>query len=143
MKQRDKFITLIVVVLVVLFFAYRYVTAPQPEQQEVVHEGGEAMYREITVENFYDAPGITRHVTYTVFIDDEGVIQDVTSKDLNQASHQTKMDEFVEKLIPMIQGQKLEDVVEVDMVGTSSLTTKSFNAALPEIRLTAGYGTGL
>lgn len=138
MKQRDKIITIVVVVVFVAFFAYRYATAPQPEPQDMVHVGGEAMLREITVENFYDAPGITRHVTYTVFIDTDGVIQDVTSKDLNQASHQTKMDEFVGKLVPMIQGQKLEDLKEVDMVGTSSLTTKSFNAALPEIRLQAG-----
>ena len=137
MKQRDKIITLVVVVVLLGFFGYRYATAPQ-EVQEVVHEGGEAKLNEITVENFYDAPGITRHITYTVFLDENGAIQDVTSKDLNQASHQAKMDEFVGKLVPMIQGTKLEDLKEVDMVGTSSLTTKSFNAALPEIRYQAG-----
>ena len=138
MKRRDKIITVVVVVLVVLFFAYRYVTAPQPEEQEVVYVGGEANLNEITVDNFYDAPGITRHVTYTVYLDDDGVIQDVTSKDLNQASHQGKMDDFVEELLPMIRGTKLSDLREVDMVGSSSLTTDSFNAALPEIRLKAG-----
>lgn len=134
MKNRDKIISIVVIVIAVAFFGYRYVTDEKPVVQEAVNVGGEATLREISAENFYDVPGKVRHVKYNVFVDAEGRIQNVTSDDLNDPAHQTKMDEFSAELIQMVRGQKLSELEELDMVGTSSLTTKSFNAALPELR---------
>lgn len=134
MKKRDTIISIAVIVLAVAFFGYRYVTDEKPIVEEAVHVGDEVALREISVENFYDVPGKTRHVKYNVFIDGEGRIQKITSDDLNDPTHQTKMDEFSAELIEMVRGEKLSELQELDMVGTSSLTTKSFNAALPELR---------
>jgi len=134
MKKRDKVITIVVLVLFVAFLAYRYVTIDQSEEQEVLHVGDEAILHEVMVENHYDVPGKTRHVKYIVFVDVDGKIQDIKSEDLNDPTHQGKMDEFSAGLITMVRGEKLSELEEIDMVGTASLTTASFNSALTELK---------
>jgi len=134
MKKRDKIVTSVILLVAVVFFVYRYITMDKPVVEETQQTDDAMALRKLSAENYYDVPGKIRQVRYNIFIDAEGVIQEVSADDLNDPTHQGKMDEFAAELLPMVKGQKLSDIQSLDMVGTSSLTTKSFNAILPELR---------
>lgn len=95
----------------------------------------EALLREVSTLVAYDVPNGGHNTIFSVFIDEDGNIANVTSVDDGASvESQIKLNEFSENLVKVIKGKKLSELEDVDLVGTSSLTTDGFNEALPKIK---------
>lgn len=71
---------------------------------------------------------------FTVTIDDQGVITNVTTVDPATNETPEKKKDFNEGLIIEIKGKKLSELGPIDKIGKSSLTTKAFNDALDDLK---------
>lgn len=92
-----------------------------------------AVTRELKETVTYDAPNGKDVVTFSVFVDGNGVITD--AKAVNQADPaNAQLFKFAEGLRTVIVGKKFAELGPVDKIGTSSLTTAAFNSALAKLK---------
>ncbi len=133
-KTKKNLLIALALITVVGFVAFRVFQTDNAENSDVSEQEGAALLREYSATNSYNRPGGSYTVTYTISVNADGEIQNVKGLDLNDPEHQVKVAEFSEKVTTIIKGKKLSDLEAIDKVGTSSLTTDSFNAALVEIK---------
>lgn len=135
-KTAKKNVSLLVAALVFMaLFAIFYQVLTKPSDVDSGTEAAEvAIVRELSSTVSYDVPGGSHTVRFSIGVDDNGVIGQVTGKDTTDPSHQGNVDKFATTLTTMIKGKKLSELKSVDMVGSSSLTTAAFNEALADIR---------
>lgn len=134
-NKKNIVITAVAVLLAVGVVGYRFLMGgDEPMRDEVEQLTEMNVFRELSAEVSYDVPGGGHTVEYTVYLDDEGTIVDVASTDLLDPDHQENMDKFNGGLKTQIVGKKLGDLEAIDKVGTSSLTTDSFNSALADLK---------
>lgn len=134
-KTAKKNMSLLVAALVFMaLFAIFYQVLTKPSDVETESAAEVAIVRELSSTVSYDVPGGSHTVRFSIGVDDNGVIGQVTGKDTTDPSHQGNVDKFATTLTTMIKGKKLSELKSVDMVGSSSLTTAAFNEALADIR---------
>ena len=135
MKKRNLIIA-IVILAMMLIVGYGMLTAKQTTEQDAVAPAidEKAIYRELKSVVEYEAPGIIHKVEFSIFIDEDGIIQDVNATELAHEGYEEKLGSFSDKLTATIQGKKLTELEAVDKVGTSSITTQGFNEALEDIK---------
>lgn len=71
---------------------------------------------------------------FVVTVDKDGVITDLTTLDAKTNEVPEKKKDFNEKVSVMIKGTKLSELVAIDNVAKSSLTTKAFNGVVDELK---------
>ncbi len=131
--KKNLFITL-ALITVVGFVAFRVFQSDEASNEVVPVPEEVAMLREYSATNSYDIPGGSHTLTFTISVNDAGEIQSVKGLDLTDPEHQVRVDEFSETVTTIIKGKKLSELEAIDKVGTSSLTTDSFNVALADIK---------
>lgn len=138
-NKKKVFATSFVLLLAVALVSYRVIqlqffdlTKGTPVGEEVV------LFKEFSGMNTYSVPGGSHTLKFIFLVDNEGVIKGVKGLDLTAPSHQSKVDEFSEEVLTIINGKKLGDLEAIDRVGTSSLTTDAFNASLLEAKKAQG-----
>lgn len=138
-NKKKAFITSLALLAAVALVSYRVVqleffdwTKGTPAGEEIV------LLKELSGMNTYSVPGGSHTLKFILLVDTEGTIKGVKGLDLTAPDHQSKVDEFSESVLAIINGKKLSDLNEIDRVGTSSLTTNAFNAALLEIKKAQG-----
>lgn len=130
MKNNKGFYIVIVIVLSIglLFYLLSLYVSREPFRPV-----GD-IYKEVSFIHTFPVPGGEDVVEHTISLDENGLIVDVMAHGVLEPSLDVKLGEFTEKLLPMIKGKKLSDLEEIDTVGTSTLTTESFNASLDELK---------
>jgi hypothetical protein len=134
MKKRDAIITAVVIITTLGFIGYRQFAPVEALREEAPVTKEEPIIREISTVISYEAPGKTDTVQFSIFVDESNVIQNVVTVDLNDPKHTEKLKEFSANLLTVIKGKKLNELENVDRVGTSSLTTDAFNAGLEALK---------
>lgn len=134
MKKRDAIISVAVVIITVGLIAYRQFMPVKAVREEAPITKEEATTREISTVITYDVPGKQDTVKLSIFVDGSNVIQDFAIVDLNDPKHTEKLKDFSANLLIAIKGKKLDELENVDRVGTSSLTTDAFNAGLEALK---------
>lgn len=113
--------------------------ATAPSKSETVATGSPSaemkQAREIAVNTSYTTPAGQDPVSFTVFVDSNGVIVDAQSGILatNEISKK-RQTAFAEGFAMAVKGKRLSELTAIDKVGGSSLTTKSFNDSLPRLK---------
>lgn len=134
-NKKNVVITVVAVTAALAVVGYRFIVGgSSPSEEEAFVAVETAALRELSAEVSYDVPGGDHTVSYTLYVDEAGTIQDVASRDILDPDHQENMDRFNEGLRTQIVGKKLSELEAIDKVGTSSLTTDSFNAALADLK---------
>jgi hypothetical protein len=91
--------------------------------------------KNLTVQTHYSNPGGGDDVAFMLMVDGNGVItQAVTEVLAHNDISKMRQNAFATELPKVIVGKKLSDLSSVDRVGGSSLTTKAFNEALPQLK---------
>ncbi len=134
-SSKQKLFLLAAALVFMALFAIFYQVLTKPSDVDNGIEVAEvAIVRELSSTVSYDVPGGSHTVRFTVGIDEDGVIGNVSGVDTTDPEHQANVNKFAVALTTMIKGKKLDELKEVDMVGSSSLTTAAFNEALTDIR---------
>lgn len=89
--------------------------------------------RELSTTVTYTVPNGADTVTFSLFVDRDGLITDVKSLDAADPANANLL-KFNSGLLTVIKGKKLSDISAVDKIGTSSLTTDAFNSALAKLK---------
>lgn len=96
--------------------------------------GSEAVARrEVSYTATFAVPDGSDIVTFSLFLDKEGVITDAKSVNKEDPLDANVL-KFNAGLLTVIKGKKLSELGPVDKIGTSSLTTEAFNAALAKLK---------
>ncbi|MDP2838190.1 MAG: hypothetical protein Q8O53_02855 [Candidatus Moranbacteria bacterium] len=91
--------------------------------------------RKISTKTRYDNPAGGDEVGFTLTVDEEGAITDVVVDVLaTNPTSRMRQQAFASELPQALKGKKLRDLEAIDKIGGSSLTTKAFNEALPEMK---------
>jgi len=136
-KMNKKVFLLATAILVMMVFVgYTMLTNLQTDESnpEAPSTKETAIYRELKSVAVYDAPGIVHRVEFSIFVDEDGIIQNVNATELDHEGYEEKLGSFSDTVTATIKGKKLVDLEAVDRVGTSSLTTAGFNEALDDIK---------
>lgn len=110
-----------------------------PSKSEAVMTGDSSVEmkqaKEITVNTSYANPSGKDDVSFSLFVDSNGIIVDAKSGILatNEISKKRQI-AFAEGFAMAVKGKKLSELTAIDKVGGSSLTTKSFNDSLPRLK---------
>lgn len=91
--------------------------------------------QEVSVETTYQSPAQLENVSFTLSVDEEGVITRAESTVL--AEHPIsimRQESFAAEFPAALQGKKLAELTQVDRIGGSSLTTGAFNRALADLK---------
>src|SRR3989344_5070978 len=88
-----------------------------------------------SVTTHYNNPGGVDDVSFTLVVDDSGVITKAETGILAQGSTaKMRQESFAAAFPAVLVGKKLSEIEKVDRVGGSSLTTNAFNASLPKLK---------
>lgn len=106
-------------------------TSPTTTSQAQMEAAPLADGEVLTTTETYQSPAGPEDVKFTLVIDDEGVIVDAVTQVLAKNSTSIMRQEaFAADFPAALEGKKLASLTEIDRVGGSSLTTKSFNEAI-------------
>lgn len=129
-------ISMIAAVIVgTVFVYYRYA-----EDMMQASRGNGAMVKPVTTNErnatvSYEVPGgKIDHLRFVVTLDAEGMIQKITTLDVETNEVPEKKIDFNNQVNVLLKGKKLADLSSIDKVGTSSLTTQAFNTALKDLK---------
>ena len=136
-KKNIIIVAVVVSIAVVVYYRAEIATfARENVYSFIVRENNLAMLREVSVTTTYTVPDGEDTERFSVFLDNDGVVVVVTAANIAEPEEesQTHVREFAYSLTKMIKGKKLSELGPVDKVGSSSLTTAAFNAALPDLQ---------
>lgn len=140
MLKTKKSVLLIVglIVAISIFAYYRYTKdlfQPFKQDEVVVKPDTYESTRGVSAVVSYDpVEGKTDTLRFVVTVDQMGQIQNIQTLDAASGEVPEKKKEFNEQINVILKGKKLSELSAIDKVGTSSLTTKAFNEALPELQ---------
>lgn len=140
MLKTKKSVLLIVglIVAISIFAYYRYTKdlfQPFKQDEVVVKSDTYESTRGVSAVVSYDpVEGKTDTLRFVVTVDQMGQIQNIQTLDAASGEVPEKKKEFNEQINVILKGKKLSELSAIDKVGTSSLTTKAFNDALPELQ---------
>jgi len=122
----------VLVVGVAVALSYRFASNVPPS---INNESGLIVSREVSLVTSWEVPNGVDHARFTLGLDSDGAVVAVKSEDsLKRADVDAHLEEFSQGLLLVIGGKKLSELGPVDRIGTSSLTTAAFNAALPDLQ---------
>lgn len=140
MLKTKKSVLLIVglIVAISIFAYYRYTKdlfQPFKQDEVVVKPDTYESTRGVSAVVSYDpVEGKTDTLRFVVTVDQMGQIQNIQTLDAASGEVPEKKKEFNEQINVILKGKKLSELSAIDKVGTSSLTTRAFNEALPELQ---------
>lgn len=140
--MNKKIVALIIVLLLVVggLFAYYYEEITefllQGNAGEYYSEGIDPATLKARSETVtFEVPNGSHTVTFTVYLDEEGYIWGVKADDTEQdVEYQSRLHQFASQALPKVEGKLLSEIEDIDIVGTSSITTEGFNEALENIK---------
>lgn len=133
MKRNTLIITIVLVAAAVVAW-YRYDVVQLVRDATAAYDLDDL--HEVTTTLTYDVPDGEDSERFHVYLDDNGVIVLVTAENILEPEEEAQVHirEFAHKLTQQIKGKKLSELEGIDKVGTSSLTTAAFNAALLDLQ---------
>jgi hypothetical protein len=136
MNKRNVIITIAVLIIAgIVYFQQGFLKSLFRIENSTSGEINEALLREVSTLVAYNVPNGGHNTLFSVFIDQDGNVANVTSVDDGTSlENQIKLNNFSKDLVKIIRGKKLSELEDVDIVGTSSITTKAFNEALPKLK---------
>lgn len=147
MLKTKKSVLLIVglIVLVSVFVYYRYakdILQSSKQQEVMVKPGmagtpgaGEPTLRDLSAIVSYEVPGDkVDTLRFVVTVDKTGTIQSIQTLEAASGEVPEKKKEFNDQINVILKGKKLSELLAIDKVGTSSMTTDAFNKALPQLQ---------
>jgi hypothetical protein len=134
-----KGIAIVIIVSAIIGFVY-YRISYNPSESNINNTVGglketNVLIKEINAVVEYPVPKGKEKLRFTLYLDSNNNIIDVKITDLiNTTEVNENLVKFNEGLAVVIKGKKLNELNNVDRVGTSSLTTNAFNSALAELK---------
>jgi hypothetical protein len=117
---------------------------PTPETENAVTPADSASGNTTNSETFatelrttgtYESPAGSEEVGFVVFVDESGVITKAEAEVLAQnPTSKFRQTSFAGEFSDALVGKNINQLENVDRIGGSSLTTASFNKALPELK---------
>lgn len=106
-----------------------------PVEETSQEKNGEVMAKVVSLQTEYESPAGMEEVSFSLTVDDTGVISQVETEVLATAPISVmRQESFAKELPSILVGKKLSDLESIDRVGGSSLTTASFNEALVDLK---------
>ncbi len=107
------------------------VVTPVPKAED----NASATMRKSSVRTSYKNPGGEDEVGFSIRVDENGFITEVTTEVLaKNPTSKMRQEAFAEGLPQVLRGKKLADLTNIDKVGGSSLTTAAFNVSLAQLK---------
>lgn len=111
------------------------VSAPSGSFPESPEVSVEETTKRIGIVTTYTDPAGEAEVGFTVLVDGNGTIVDVSAEVLGKNDiTKIRQTAFAEGFAEAVRGKKLSELAAIDRVGGSSLTTKAFNDSIDELR---------
>lgn len=131
---------ILVVFLIVLAVALSYRFGPAlvsslGGEKQALYQPDLPIAREVSAVAAFEVPDGTDKVRFILGLDENGAVVATRTTDvLAGDSIDEHLQEFSDNLLIMLKGRKLSELTAVDKVGKSSLTTKAFNSAIPDLQ---------
>lgn len=113
-------------------------TAPSETTNEQSATETDNMVTELRTTGNYESPAGSEEVGFVLFVDENGVITDAEAEVMAENKTSVfRQQSFADAFPEIIIGKNINELENVDRIGGSSLTTKSFNESLADLKAQA------